>query len=373
MEQNMKSLVHAFMVLAILAAVGLACTQPAQPVPEIRHFSFPAAALEPPSIDQQIFDADVIVVASLVSAKAAVHTVPGDPGVASTYLPKQVLRFRASEYLKGTGPNELTVEVVDEGEIFTNGELHKGYLTEAQAWKVSTEKMAQRNTTWDDRPGVLFLIGPLTTVYQPRRAAGPSGASSSQIYGFTLSNFGAYSNLEYSVDTLSRTWLPASEAASGSTRSTDGGTDKNTQASAPEYITDWAKSPPSVISQSALKTRILEINAMLAAGAGREGYEYCVRASLVHERYSRNWETPTPREEALDSGLAKGTSFYPPHKLYYDNYAIRTVSCPDADLFDAINIDDDTEVSNGHYVAWVTTRPLPASKQVHGQFSSSTP
>ena len=59
----------------------------------------------PPSLDLQIFDADIIVVATLVSTSPVVKA-DGDYFVAG-----QTLRFRSSEYLKGNGPSEFVVEV----------------------------------------------------------------------------------------------------------------------------------------------------------------------------------------------------------------------------------------------------------------------
>ena len=59
----------------------------------------------------QIFAADIVVVATLVSVTAAVEA-DGD-----LYLPVQSLRFRSSQYLKGAGPTEFVVEVpIDEFE-----------------------------------------------------------------------------------------------------------------------------------------------------------------------------------------------------------------------------------------------------------------
>jgi len=195
----------------------------------------PTGAYEAPSIDQQILESDVIVVASFVSATAAVQTVPGDPGVAATYRPMQVLTFRASEYLKGTGPTQFTVEVLDSSYSYEQaGEVYSGYLTQEAAMTAATDLLAQRNTTWDSRPGVLFLKGPLNSVAPSGGASGASGDSTSQAFGFVQSNVAVQGDFAYTVDTLSRTWLPSKETP------TEGasGTSAN-----PEYITDG--DPPS--------------------------------------------------------------------------------------------------------------------------------
>ena len=160
------------------------------------------------------------------------------------------------------------MEVLDGSRgIHTHGDLYEGYLTEGEARAAAEELISQRNTTWDNRPAIIFLEGPLTS-------ASPS-AQSGEVYGFTLSNQGAQTNFEYSVDTLSRTWLPAKESISA----------ESSVASGTEYITDGAKSPPTVVSLSALKTRIGEIGTLLNAGDGSQAYMDCVYGSLVHERY----------------------------------------------------------------------------------------
>ncbi len=115
-------------LMVTLCLVLIACDAQPKPVEEVHRYAYPSVAHTPPSIDQQIFDADLIVVAILTSASAGVETIPGDAGVTSTYLPKQIISFRAVEYLKGTGPTTLTVEVMDDGPVYTEGDLYEGYL-----------------------------------------------------------------------------------------------------------------------------------------------------------------------------------------------------------------------------------------------------
>ena len=92
----------------------------------LRPFSFD----RPPTLDWQILDSERIVIANFVSATAAVETLPPEtPG----YRPMHVLRFRASEYLKGTGPSEFTVEVVDHSPEWHRERRNGVYATEAEA------------------------------------------------------------------------------------------------------------------------------------------------------------------------------------------------------------------------------------------------
>ena len=337
--------------------------RPPQPIPQVQSATVNPIAFVSPSIDQQILDADVIVVASFVSAIAGVQTIPGGSEAAATYRPMQTLKFSATEYLKGTGPDEFVVEVLDTSRgVYTRGDLYKGYLTEAEAMAASTALLAKRNTKWDDRLGAIFLEGPVAaaTSYSD---SGDSGQSNSKSYGFTLSNQGTQTNFEYAVDTLSRTWLPAKEAPAS---------ESNTARDKTEFITDGSKNPPPVLSLAELKTRISEIATMLKQGEGVEGYERCVYLKLVTERHfralpeSRVWSTAF----TVGSGLAaesvhlkkeSGDPF--PDALNYDDVYIEFwYSGPDSEHFKAIIQDDDKVASNGYSYKYTTARPLPKGK-----------
>lgn len=344
-------------ILGVLSLALLACDARPQPVPEYQGVPPPPAYHLPPSTDEMIFLAEVIVVATFASASAGIETVPGDPGVAATYLPKQTLNFTAIEYLKGTGPANFEVKVVDPGPVYDEGDLYEGYLTAAAAQAESDKLLAERNTTWDDRPGVLFL-------QQSPRSANRSNrdfrSTAQGVYGFTYANAGVYSDFAYAIDTPSRTWFPAREAPPSSAKSADNGTSNRTPAANSEFITDGAETPPPVTTLLALKTRIAEIDALIAAGDGSARYKECVRSSIVRERFFRNWKGPFPPEEkSLRSGLAKGTVMVESVLLRYDEYLIRTTSGEDADLFAYSTVDDDMDPSNGHFIREVTLRPLP--------------
>ena len=131
-----RPLRRALLTLAFCAlmAVAAACTSDDAPVPgstqalsvptptpQILSHSIERTWLVSPSLEEQIFTSKVIVRASLLSATAGTETVPSDPGVAPTYRALQVLRFRAHEYLNGTGPEETVVVVRSD----------HSYLTEA--------------------------------------------------------------------------------------------------------------------------------------------------------------------------------------------------------------------------------------------------
>ena len=251
-----------------------------------------------PSLEEQIFTSSVIVRASLQSATATTETVPSDPGVAPTYLPVQELRFTVHEYLKGSGPTTLLVVVRG---------IHT-YLSAAQAQADADFAVARRVTAWDDRQGVLFLQTPAEP-YTPAAAGGGAvGSASESSRQFTRSNFHREQEWDYSVETLSRAWLPARDA---------GGAAGSTGASDPVFITDGAASPPPVMSLTDLRTKIAAMAAELQAGAGIEGYAECLQGKIIRERYDRaDPLTPLQLEATLASGVAAGIEVYKERNEY---------------------------------------------------------
>ena len=338
------------------------------PIPQIQANLHNPIWEVPPTIDEQIFYSDIIVVASFVSAAAGVQAVSVEAGFAPVYWPMQILRFREAEYLKGSGPNEFVVEVADNDDVYQYGEYYEGYLNRDAALDVAVKAVGERNTEYDNRPGVLFLRGPRPAATPPSDedsgSYGGSAASQSSpvslSHGFVLSNPFVQTSFEYSVDTLSRTWLPAKGVPGQHYK---GGA--SASAGDREFITDGTKYPTPVMTLTALKTRIEEIADMLAAGEGKEGYRDCIRSKLSRPRYYRNYEGPTFILEAtIGTGLAAGTHLYDRQrsKSSGDQYSIYTTSGPDAELFYMPITDDDTDASNGYRYDNATARPLPAGK-----------
>ena len=286
-----------------------------------------------PSLEEQIFRSTTIVRATLQSATATTETVPSDPGVAPTYQAVQELRFTAHEYLKGSGPTSIVVAV-------RGGH---GYLTQAEAQEAADFFAARRVTAWDDREGVLFLSA-LDDTYSP-----VGGAASGTALGFTQSNYDQ-SPWAYSVDTLSRAWLPARQAGGSASA-----------AGAKTYITDGAQTPPPTVTLADLRTKIATMAADLKAGAGVAGYEDCLRGKVIRERYRRAdpW-TPSQESATLASGAAAGTEVYKGTKTNEPQYSRWWLSGPDAAHFQTAIVDPDGQASNGYDHTLATARPLPA-------------
>ena len=132
----------------------------------------PPYAQVSPSLEEQIFDSDTIVRASLVSASAVTETAPSDPGVAPTYRAVHELQFTVHEYLKGSGPSEIVVVVRGE----------HTYLAESDALAWAQSELSVPKTDWDDRQGILFLKT------RPYQLGGGSETRYRAAFEFTLSN-----------------------------------------------------------------------------------------------------------------------------------------------------------------------------------------
>ncbi len=283
----------------------------------------------PPSLEEQIFDSEVIVRATLqsVAAVAEAAEVVGGSG----YRAVQELRFRVHEYLKGSGPDTQLVAV-------RGGET---YASETEACAAARTAVWERTTVWDDREGVLFLRA-LPAPYTPVEGAAAMD--------FTRSNYPVQSRWDYGVETLSRAWLPAREAGGAAGAATQ------------SYMTDGAQTPPPVITLAKLRAKIAAMAAELAAGEGVAGYERCLWNKIGHERYQRAvLLEPFRLEKTLVSGAPAGSEVYTyQHNQSDPQYVRFWISGPDEHLFQTKLIDVDADPATGSEHHMVTARPLPA-------------
>ena len=272
------------------------------------------------SVEERIWQADVIVRATLVSAQ-------GD-----------VLNFRAVEYLKGTGPATFTVSAATAG----------------------------RPTQWDDREAVLFLASGGT----PGGAGGagqgaPRSDGSTTTTSFEFADTTAWSYFGeapseyagtlpegYVVGTRNPVWLPSTSAGGASG-----------QRSAPP--SGYQQGDGTDISLADLRQKI----AWVEGGAGVAGYDDCIAASLDSIRYYRDlaaygepWVTKEA-ERRIDSGQAGGSVIFDVHSssifeppLRYKNWWLLG---QDAGHFSVQNVDTDSDPTNGYRSTITTARPLP--------------
>ena len=272
------------------------------------------------SVEERIWQADVIVRATLVSAQ-------GD-----------VLNFRAVEYLKGTGPATFTVSAATAG----------------------------RPTQWDDREAVLFLASGGT----PGGAGGagqgaPRSDGSTTTTSFEFADTTAWSYFGeapseyagtlpegYVVGSRNPVWLPSTSA---------GGT--SGQRSAPS--TGYQQGDGTDISLADLRQKI----AWVEGGAGIAGYDDCIAVSLHSIRYYRDlaaYGEPWVIKEAdkeIDSGKPGAVIYDVPSSSIFvtpTHYMNWWLHGQDAGLFSVQNVDDDTDPTNGYRSTITTARPLPS-------------
>ena len=271
------------------------------------------------SVAERIYASDVVVRASLLS------TSEGS------------LRFRAVEYLKGSGPSEFTVSA----------------------------STANRNTLWDNQEAVLFLSE------QPSGgASGASGSNASANFQFANTTSWNYKQdplfarsysgelpQGYVVDSRNPVWLPAESGTAGARGASGGGSSFITASASPT-----GGSQPT-ISLADLRSTI----AWIEGGEGVAGYDECIQASLDFERSYRDQEayhkepwvrSQESREISSGAGAGAVVHDYKPHQS--TNYDAPYLTGIDAALFRAQNIDGDSLSSNGYYERLATARPLPA-------------
>ena len=299
-----------------------------------------------PSLEEQVYralkdDSLVVVRASLQSATERIETVPAARAVSSTtYRPVHELRFTIHEYLEGSGPNEILVVVRDDG-TFSAEE-------DARAW--ANLAASSRNTSWDTHQAVLF-VGLAEATPAPTGDNSNPGSSSVRKAAFSGST-PQQSPWDYTVDTLSRAWLPAETVASGTADS----------AADPTFITDGGKSPPPTIALSALKAKIAALKTELKSGEEITGFERCIRGRISRERYDRA-DPPWPyaKDKTLLSGLTAGTEVYRYAEPFQGTpaYSQGWLKGPDASLFQTVTIDSDSSSANGYNLGFSTARPLP--------------
>ena len=300
-----------------------------------------------PSIELQIIEADIIVVATLVSATVAVQQD------GNLFRPGQALRFRSSEYLKGSGPAEFVVEVPIYEYPLSN---------RADAMTAAQKYLEARDTTYDSRAGVLFLHGPLTaatlTTGQTGSGAGRSDTSSSTTttaFNFLEGEIVGTGSWEYSVNTKERVWLPAVGSSSTDSRRSSS---SNTNS---EFITDGQTVPPAAITLSDLRSKINAIETRLASGAHIEGFRECVRSEIRRERVYRGQEVVVI-PYAISSGAAPRTQSIIDESVgTLGGYWRFHNTGRDADLFESTVIDEDDDP--GRYRMWSgPSRPLPSGE-----------
>ena len=305
----------------------------------------PVRYLGEESIEERIANADIIVKARLDRTTQEIITTTED-GLSGRHFVALRFHLRVSEYLKGSGANEITA-------LWVWGH---SFDTQKDAKDAAPDIVADRNAKWDDRETVLFLA--------PVHKTNAFRASVQGANEYLLAVGGQHQDMYSLYDRNRKLWLPSAQ-----TNATEDNQDF--------LLTVPGLSTPKTISLEDLKGRIAAFTAELNRGDGSPEYAECVRRTYEYERKNRydidtggdGFYFKKPNHE-LDSGLAassvvneqKSSGYLPDEKerVWFDG--------GDADLFgvefgDAIPRDStgdgvkDAIIYDRRVVA---TRPLPA-------------
>ena len=339
-----------------------------------------------PSLDENIFHADVIALVRppVVSGKS--KTIPSEDGVAPTYRPFTEFRFEVVEYLKGNGGKTLAVEYP---------QSHT-YLTDDEALSVATRLTSARSAvadglspifsaSRDDRGAVIFL-----QLADGVDAGSGAADAPAQVYYFesSLSPF----NPDY-MDTTKKSWLPIDDSSSGkSGAAADASGD-----SAPKFLNSKPTedaAEPSELTLEYLRSRVKAVADMLAEGEGVEGYEECVAFRFATERSLRAQEEaegkpytpPTVEEGPFASGLPAGTEVINSGIAIGAGYSRHWYEGRDADLFQVALVEEGVDITpdyvrtrndvSGYEMSTRVKRPIPSGTyevKEMGQTGSAIP
>ena len=182
------------------------------------------------SLEERIYSSDIVVRAELVSAV-------GD-----------VLTFNSIEYLKGTGPEQITISA----------------------------STTNRVTEWDHREAILFLSQPLAS--KTLRANATFKFTDTTKIPYELFDMVALYDgprpAGYTITSANPVWVPAAAEYDDEAKA-----DEIRYFRATKRIGRW----PGTLSLAAIKARV----AWVEGGEGIEGYDQCIWSSLAHIRRER--------------------------------------------------------------------------------------
>ena len=322
--------------LAVLTGCGQA---EVEPVSAVSAYPIPYAGQT--SLEERIVEADVVARVRMVSVEGGV--VDGYySGPPTLHTPVMRFRFRVLEYLKGSGGSEIVGVVPDHDSAFA---------TAAEASAMIPSLLSGRDTRWDDREAVVFLV--------------------SEKGGYRLGYVGYSGDDSFTVASRwSKNWLPEAAAPSGAAgRSGDkrfllddpssGGASGAQRAS--------VETAPT-ITLSAFKAKVAELRSEIDAGDGSEEYRTCVARKYGIDRLLR-WFNDQPgmlepirKQGYIDSGLPAGS-------VAYDQLRNSEVGSGywlgggDSDLFTVATTTPEGYPNHVRYRV-VTARPLPADRYV---------
>lgn len=202
------------------------------------------------ALEENILISDTIARVELLSVSTSVRRYTW-ASPTDRYVATLEFRFRVHEYLKDSGPNEITAFVTDN----TNPQG-----TAEEARELLADIAARRPTRWDDRQAIVFMVADWEWV--------PDTSASDIYYMGIISAFGGDG---YTIESRHRrNWLPAAAATAeaGGRRGVVSPPDPEDQ----EFLLEPPDEPytvaPATIRLNDLKAKIASIEAEVTADGG---------------------------------------------------------------------------------------------------------
>ena len=241
--------------LALLAGCGQAEIEPGvEAGMTVSSSSYPRTYFGQTSIEERIVGADLVARVRMVSVEGG--TATAHSSYPTWHIATMKFRFRVLEYLKGSGGSEI-VGVVPEEEPW--------FPIAAEARTRARELLADRDTRWDGREAIVFLV--------------------SEAGEYLL----GYANTEgedgYTVASRwSKNWLPEAASPSGAVgRSGDKRfllDDPSSGGASGAQGASGASATAPTITLSALKAKVAELRGEIDAGGGLRGVPVVYRKEI---------------------------------------------------------------------------------------------
>ncbi len=316
--------------LPVLAGCGQAEVEPGSAVS-----AYPPSYFGQTSLEERIVEADVVARVRMVSVEGGVEDgyYSGPP---TLHTPVMRFRFRVLEFLKGSGGSEIVGVVPDHDSAFA---------TAAEARAIIPSLLSGRDTRWDDREAVVFLV--------------------SEAGGYRLGYVGYSGDDSFTVASRwSKNWLPEAAAPSGAAGRSG---DKRFLLDAPPsggasgaQGASGATTP--TITLNALKAKVAELQTEVAAGDGSEAYRTCVAIKYAVDRRYRwridNGQVIGGLSLHIDSGLAAGSIAF---EGYGSEGSGHRLGGRDKDLFTVVTTTPEGYPNQVRH-RLVTARPIPAGR-----------
>ncbi len=300
----------------------------------------------PTSLEERIVGSDVIARVRLLSVSSGVEAVGAQGNHDKTvYVSSLKFRFEVLEYLKGTGGGELVAVVFDQDDE---------YETSLGASTLGKDLSDGRDTRWDDREAIVFLVDSKSRRWLP--------LSTQEADRYTLAIVWRGEDRYTIASRYNKYWLPAASpigavGVSGKSNESVGGQqfffmdepeEPGTQATSAKHPELSTPSAPT-IALAELKARIVELEREVSLGDGSEEYRRCVIGKYAWEREVRYnieiWGPDFYHESHgydIASGLPAGSKVFEDRFAGYRAFEAHPIwrevfwlEGKDSDLFDA--------------------------------------